>query len=262
MDDLEKTKVKDFWDKVYSGSEIPNSFEEIKSNLDFVYPYLGHLNGKKVLDLGCGNGHLSLLLASHGALVTAVDMSENAVKATLKLVDCKKELIKNQGGSVSAFCMDALDIDRFSDTPFDFVFGKFILHHIEPFDVFVKKLSSVVKSGGRLVFYENSSNNSLLMFFRTHLVGHFGIPKYSDGIEVPLMESEITELRKYFIVKIIIPKLVFFRLIGEYIFPNNRQLFIELDNFCFRVFPVIKHWSYHQLLVMKKVIDKEDKKEN
>ncbi|MDI6721150.1 MAG: methyltransferase [Candidatus Aenigmarchaeota archaeon] len=40
-----------------------------------------HMKDKKVLDVGCGSGFLSLLCASKGAGVTAVDIDEDAVEA-------------------------------------------------------------------------------------------------------------------------------------------------------------------------------------
>lgn len=40
------------------------------------------MKGKKVLDMGCGSGFLSLLCASKGADVTAADITEEAVEAT------------------------------------------------------------------------------------------------------------------------------------------------------------------------------------
>ena len=40
------------------------------------------LNSKKVLEIGCGSGVLSLFAASKGAIVTAVDINPEAVRAT------------------------------------------------------------------------------------------------------------------------------------------------------------------------------------
>src|SRR5207237_4926291 len=43
---------------------------------------LGDVAGKRVLDLGCGVGHFSTLLALRGAHVAAVDISERCVAIT------------------------------------------------------------------------------------------------------------------------------------------------------------------------------------
>lgn len=41
---------------------------------------LGDMNGKRVLDAGCGEGYLSRLIARRGASVTAMDYSENLLQ--------------------------------------------------------------------------------------------------------------------------------------------------------------------------------------
>lgn len=52
------------------------------------------LKKKKVLEIGCGSGILSIKCAELGAIVTAVDINENALKETKKKADTKKLKIK------------------------------------------------------------------------------------------------------------------------------------------------------------------------
>jgi len=59
------TKKEKYWD----------SFEKGR-----VLPLLGDAKGKKILDVGAGNGRLTLRLAKAGALVTALDLSEEMLK--------------------------------------------------------------------------------------------------------------------------------------------------------------------------------------
>ncbi len=42
---------------------------------------LGHVEGKRILDLGCGAGHNAIALARHGAKVIAIDESSDQVAA-------------------------------------------------------------------------------------------------------------------------------------------------------------------------------------
>lgn len=47
--------------------------------------FLSHLNGKKILDMGCGIGTNTCLLANKGFKVTGIDASENMLKIAQKL---------------------------------------------------------------------------------------------------------------------------------------------------------------------------------
>ncbi|MCM1122220.1 MAG: methyltransferase domain-containing protein [Eubacterium sp.] len=247
------SEAEQFWENVYRNQQSKKQ-ESVPESVQFLQPFIAEMKGKRVLDIGCGNGEVSVFCARQGAQVLGIDASKSSVALTLENAQMNHVKIAQGKGEVSAECMDALDIDKFIDTPFSMVVGKFILHHLEPFDIFAKKLAQVTVDNGTLIFYENSANNKLLMFFRNHIVGKFGIPRMGDGIEIPLMESEINELKKYFDVEIVIPKLVLFSLIGAYLirFKAARKVFEMLDNFCYRHFVWMHRWSYHQILIMRK----------
>jgi HemK-related putative methylase len=82
--------------------------------------------GLQVLEMGCGSGILSLLLASKGAQVTAVDVNPVAVA-------CSQENISRNGYSVRVFRSDL-----FSDVPegnrFDVIFWNPPFYPEEPTD--------------------------------------------------------------------------------------------------------------------------------
>ena len=94
------------------------------------------------------------------------------------------------------------------------------------------------------------------MFFRNHLVGKFGVPKYGDSVEVPFEDSEIESLRKNFKeVNISVPRFVFFSMLGSYIFRRSwrlQQFFGRLDELCYKRVKIFNKYSYHQVIMFTK----------
>jgi hypothetical protein len=151
--------------------------------------------------------------------------------------------------------MDALEVDKLGER-FDLVIGRFILHHIEPFNEFTKRVRFCMKNGAIGIFYENSSRNRILIFFRDHLVGRFGVPKYGDAVEIPFEDREIDMLRDNFAeVRVTIPRFVFFSMLGSYIFRKSKHLkkfFMFLDKFFYERVKIFNKYSYHQVVTFKK----------
>ena len=50
---------------------------------EYRFMQIGSLRGKRVLDIGCGDGRASILLALLNANVTGIDISPDAVRLTL-----------------------------------------------------------------------------------------------------------------------------------------------------------------------------------
>lgn len=80
----------------------------------------------KVLDIGCGDGWLSVRIAVMGADVWGIDSSPTAI------VDAKKDANKNRVSDHTNFIVgDALDLP-FKDNFFDAVVDRGMFHHILP----------------------------------------------------------------------------------------------------------------------------------
>lgn len=82
---LRRRTGKEWWQTFFSGLWLkaqPNArtSEETRAEADFIESSLALKPGAKVLDVPCGEGRLSLQLASRGHLVTGVDMTPHFLR--------------------------------------------------------------------------------------------------------------------------------------------------------------------------------------
>ena len=93
--------------------------------LEYAYAVLGDVRSRLVLDLGCGAGENSLLLALRGARVLGVDISE----AMLQLAGKRLAIngLADRANFVAASCHDL----PLPDASVDVVLGIAILHHLD-----------------------------------------------------------------------------------------------------------------------------------
>lgn len=87
-----------------------------------------------------------------------------------------------------------------------------------------------------------------------NLVGKYGIPKYGDDDEFPLMSQEVESLRKDFSVNVVYPELVFFRLASLHLLKGRlSQLMKWLDDYFFQ-FHDFRKYSYRQYLLLSQCL--------
>jgi len=250
---MEETVIKneaEFWDRKAEGPVnyykglINNPDEKLYRMYVFTLSLLGDVAGKKVLDMGCGFGGNSCYLAKEGAQVTAIDISSGNVAKTIEW--SAKNCVE-----IDARVMDCEKLD-FADKSFDFVFGSFILHHID-IEKAASEIRRVLKDGGRAVFIENSGDNPLLMFFRDKVLTVFGLRKSSPS-EYPLTINRIRLAEKQLgEAKMHYPELVFFRLCASYFFRDAHWacvFFSSIDDMLFRFGPA-RQLSYYKILEFK-----------
>jgi SAM-dependent methyltransferase len=104
---------------------------------------LGDVNGKKVLDAGCGPGILAGYLADHGAEVTAFDVSP-------KMVELARLRLGSRGRTFLADMSHPLTFIH--DEEIDVVASSLAMGYIDDWDALLKEFWRVLKPGGRLVF--------------------------------------------------------------------------------------------------------------
>lgn len=105
-----------------------------------------------VLEVGCGSGRLSALLAAHGAHVTGVDLSPRMVQRAREL--------RAESGGLEFICGDFLQLPL-QPEGFDCVISAAALHHM-PLEPAVVKMRNLVRSGGRLIIHDLRASNGLV----------------------------------------------------------------------------------------------------
>jgi trans-aconitate methyltransferase len=92
--------------------------------------------GERILDLGCGDGRLTVLLAERGAEVVGIDTSAGL-------------LSEAAARGVDARLLDACNLSF--DAEFDAVFSNAVLHWVPDIDSALRGVHNALKRGGRFV---------------------------------------------------------------------------------------------------------------
>ena len=74
--------ISDYWNERSEGYDAQVKKEESEGAFEAYLEYLDDVNGKDVLDIGCGPGFFAVELARRGARVTAVDISPEMLQKT------------------------------------------------------------------------------------------------------------------------------------------------------------------------------------
>jgi ubiquinone/menaquinone biosynthesis C-methylase UbiE len=109
------------------------------------FKVIGNVRGKQILDLSCGEGYNTRILAGRGAKVVGVDFSE-------KMIELARQTEKNQKLGISYFVSDAADLKTFKTEHFDVVTCLMALMDIERYEDAISEVARVLKKNGRFVF--------------------------------------------------------------------------------------------------------------
>ena len=100
----------------------------------------------KILDVGCGAGFFSVLLAKEGHTVTGIDLTPDMIAGA-------KELAKEEGVSCTFQVMDA-EHPAFSDQEFDLVISRNLTWTLPDAAMAYKEWLRVLKPGGILLNFD------------------------------------------------------------------------------------------------------------
>lgn len=113
---------------------------------ELILGLIGPVEGKRVLDVGCGDGILSVAMAKAGAHVTGLDSDPRMLSAA-------RERTSTAHAAVTFIEGDARQVP-FADETFDVVVAITVLCFVIDADRAVREMARVLRPGGRLVIGE------------------------------------------------------------------------------------------------------------
>ena len=128
----------------WRASEIGATTEQLESQL--VLELVGDLHGRRVLDVGCGDGEFALELAKRGAVVTGID-------ASAAMIDAAKRRATQHNVDIT-FQVGTAEQLPFSAEYFDVVTAITILCFVDDAAPVFREIARVLRPGGRLVIGE------------------------------------------------------------------------------------------------------------
>ncbi len=239
-----KLREKIFHDEIFEAKARRKISKFYSLNESIRHKFAGLLSdcaSKRILEIGCGLSSLAISMASIGAKVSAIDISEYAINEA-------KKRVKNKNLVIDFRIMDAENVE-FRDNEFELVYGVSILHHLNLKRV-IPEIKRVLKFGGKAIFIEPMEHNPFIKTFR------FLTPRLRSKDEHPLRMKDLQLISKrfygyefkhyYFLALFAFP-------FCKFPFYGKIQHFFErLDRKIFAVIPSLKKFSWQVLLILEK----------
>jgi ubiquinone/menaquinone biosynthesis C-methylase UbiE len=160
---------------------------DLGRSLQITFEWLGDLHGKRVLELGCGPGDYTVMMARRGAQVIAIDIAPASVDITCQRAECS-------GVTPVYLAWMAAEQLAFPAETFDWVVGFGVLHHAD-LSAVGPEVRRVLRPGGRAIFREPLGTNPVLQWARKRLAYR---DKYRSLNEHPLAYADIHQVGQYF----------------------------------------------------------------
>jgi SAM-dependent methyltransferase len=225
--------------KALQGVDDFYRFGALQEAEDHLWQILGDIKGKRVLEIGCGDGTATIRFAKAGAIVTSLDISGEMVELT-------KRVARDNGveQQVTALHVGGEDID-FPDCTFDIVYGHSVLHHLN-LEIAIPKIVSTLKWGGIATFLEPLDHNPLLSLFRL-LTPHRRTPT-----ERPLRLSRVELIstrfshfeHKEFYLFSLIAFIWYYGLKSKSLFQRTMKALSPLDRTIFKTLPFMRRLAW------------------
>lgn len=273
MSSLDKAKKrfeleKDFHDNWAEETSISN-IDVIKINeaetspeLRYIFKILGSdLKNKKVLDIGCGLGEVSVYFAIKGAQVTATDISP-------KMLDLTNSLAKKYNVTVKTHLSTAENLEFDNQEKFDVIYTGNLLHHVDIKET-LDKIVPHLNDEGVFISWDPLSYNPVINNYRKKAFDVRTIDEHPlKSSDIKLMSEYFSKVEtKYFWLTTLIIFVImalfqrrdpnkerYWKVVideTEYWAPLYLPL-EKLDRIFLRIFPFLKWWCWNVVFIGRK----------
>lgn len=122
--------------------------------------YLGDVQNKTILEIGCGNGEIAVWFAKNGAEVYGIDISDESIAVA------KRRSVENETADKTHFSVSPGENTPFQDNFFDIIFISVSLHHLEV-EKALYEFKRILKPNGLLVAIEPFVFSATIQNIRT-----------------------------------------------------------------------------------------------
>jgi SAM-dependent methyltransferase len=131
---------------------------DIRFRIEVVRTFADTVNWRRLLDIGCGDGSISLQLLTPASQLTLMDLSASMVALA------KKNVPENLAANVEVRNENFI-ASSFDAEPYDLVVTVGVMAHVDSPDAFLAKIKSLLRPGGNLIIEFTDSH---------HFVGRLG----------------------------------------------------------------------------------------
>jgi len=157
---------------------------------EFPFSLMSNVEGKRILELGCGSGGNSILLALKGGRVWGIDLSNRAIQIA------ERRAVLHGVADRAQFVCAPIEVYAESERePFDVIAGWAVLHHMLPvLDSVLTALKKLSHRDTVFIFSEPIATWRWLRRLRLALP----IPIHGTPDERPLNGDDLAILRRHF----------------------------------------------------------------
>ncbi len=219
--------------------------------IQYILGKIDNLQGKVVLDGGCGWGDMSVYMATQGAEVIGLDVRELSIENSRKLADICDVQDK------CTFRIENLEELSLKSQSVDIIFSKSTMQYVDR-DKVLDEYKRIIKPDGIIILIENLPNNPFIKIYRLHrrLFKNSEEEKnYQKLIRGYITLNEIESFGNSFKYHEH-QEYHFFRMLTiHFIHLRQTNIWLKLDNILskideklFKIFPSMKYFAWYTAL--------------